>query len=313
MEFRDLRYFLAAAELGHLHKAAERIGRSQPALSKCIRRLEAELGAPLFEPAGRGIRLTALGASLAARARVVVRDMDQVLHEVTDLATGAAGHVRIGASPTAAEWLLPPLFRRVLARSPDLTFTVITGLGDSLRESLREGALDLIISPLMPNDRRGFASFPIVPDMMVPAARRTHPLLRPGVEMRDLVACGWVLPSESLPSTVWLNQAFEAQGLPPPRIQVETNSVLLLRRVIDSTDLLTFMSRKDLAVRNQAVLAELPVTKLRLRRHIGVLTAPERTLSPAAQAVLPILREIGRSSVETGTPKTTRKTLGRRV
>jgi DNA-binding transcriptional LysR family regulator len=49
MDARDLRYFIAIAETGHVHRAAERVGRSQPALSKCIRRLETEIGARLFD------------------------------------------------------------------------------------------------------------------------------------------------------------------------------------------------------------------------------------------------------------------------
>ncbi len=294
MEIRDLRYFLAAAELGQLHKAAERIGRSQPALSKCIRRLEAELGAKLFEPAGRGIRLTTVGQSLAARARILVQDMDRVLHEITGVASGMAGHVRIGSSPTAAEWLLPPLFQRMLTQSPSVSFTVTTGLGDMLRERLRNGALDIVVTPLMPADKREFASFPVVADVMVVAARHDHPLIRPGVQMRDLTGSGWLLPSNSLASTQWLKRAFESRGLPVPQVQVETNSVLLLRRVVGSTNLLTFMSRKDLAVHDRAMLAELPVAGLSLRRHFGVLTLSGRYISPAPQAVLPVLREVGR-------------------
>lgn len=294
MEIRDLRYFLAAAELGQLHKAAERIGRSQPALSKCVRRLEAELGAKLFEPAGRGIRLTIVGQSLAARARILVQDMDRVLHEITGVASGVTGHVRIGSGPTAAEWLLPPLFQRILMQSPGLRFSVTIGLGDVLREGLRNGTLDLVVTPLVAADKREFASFPVVADVMVVAARHDHPLIRPGVQMRDLTGFGWLLPSLSLASTQWLNRAFESRGLPVPQVQIETNSVLLMRRVVDSTQLLTFISRKDLPVQDGAMLAELPVAGLRLRRHFGVLTLSGRYISPAPQAILPVLREVGR-------------------
>lgn len=118
MDTRDLRYFIAAAESGHLHQAAERIGRSQPALSKCIRRLETELGARLFEPSGRGIKLTQVGHALLLRARLLLQGMQDTVREITDLAQGVAGHVRLGSGPTTAEWLLPSLFRRLLAKSP---------------------------------------------------------------------------------------------------------------------------------------------------------------------------------------------------
>ncbi|MFY9513411.1 MAG: LysR family transcriptional regulator, partial [Rubrivivax sp.] len=64
MDLRDLRYFETIAELEHMGLATQRLHRSQPALSSCLRRLEEECGAPLFEKAGRGIRLTAAGKVL---------------------------------------------------------------------------------------------------------------------------------------------------------------------------------------------------------------------------------------------------------
>jgi DNA-binding transcriptional LysR family regulator len=294
MELRDLRYFVAAAELGHLHKAAEQIGRSQPALSKCIRRLETELGSKLFEPDGRGVRLTALGQFLLTRARRLVRDMEDSLREITAMADGQVGHVRIGSGPTAAEWLLPQLFQAVLARNAGLTFAVSTGLGGVLRQSLREGRLDLVVSPLAVEDKREFSSFPIAADTLVVAARPGHPLLRPGVEMADLIEYGWLLPSETLASTVWLNRAFELRGLPTPQVRIETDTVILLRRVIRSTDLLTFISRQDLRSGDEVLLHEVDIADLILQRHIGVLTMPGRYMPPAVQTILPLLRRVGR-------------------
>jgi DNA-binding transcriptional LysR family regulator len=307
MEIRDLRYFLAAAEIGQLRKAAEQIGRSQPALSKCIRRLEAEVGAKLFEPAGRGIRLTAVGQSLLPRARTLVRGMQDVVREITEMAEGQAGHVRVGSGPTTAEWLLPDLFRAVLTQSPGVTFEVSTGLGGVLRQSLSDGKLDLVVSPLIPGDTPAFTAFAVAEDVMVVGARHGHPLLQRGtgsaegaiemakgaIEMRDLLESGWLLPSDSLASTIWLNRAFEAKGLPRPRLQVETDSVTLLRRVVARTDLLTFISRRDLVSGEEALLSEVVVPGLAMPRHLGALTVPGRYVPPAAQRLLLLLREMG--------------------
>ena len=69
LDLRDLRYFETIAELGHLGQAAKRVHRTQPALTSCVRRLEAAFGTPLFERVGRGIRLTPAGALLLARAQ----------------------------------------------------------------------------------------------------------------------------------------------------------------------------------------------------------------------------------------------------
>jgi DNA-binding transcriptional LysR family regulator len=294
MEIRDLRYFIAAAELGHMHKAAERIGRSQPALSKCIRRLETELGSKLFEPDGRGVRLTALGQFLLARARILVKDMEDALREISAMADGQVGHVRIGSGPTAAAWLLPRLFQSLLARNPGLTFAVSTGLGGMLRQNLRDGQLDLVVSPLNTADKREFTCFPVAVDTLVVAARPGHPLLRPDVEPSELAAYDWLLPAEALASSIWLNRAFELRNLPPPRVRIEADTVTMLRHVIRSTDLLTFISRQDLSSGSETLLVEVAIPELSLQRHIGVLTVPGRYLSPAARTVLPLLRAVGR-------------------
>jgi DNA-binding transcriptional LysR family regulator len=293
MDTRDLRYFIAAAETGHLHQAAERVGRSQPALSKCIRRLETELRARLFEPSGRGIRLTAVGAALLERARPLVQGMQDTVRDIAELAEGAAGHVRLGSGTTAAEWLLPELFRHLLSQSPGLTFEVTTGLGSVLRPALRERKLDLVITPLLDTDTTDFDAFAIAGDELVIAMRAGHPLDRPGVLPADLAPFGWLLPPDSLPSTAWLIRTLRSAGLPKPRIQIEADTVNVLRRVVTETDLLTFLSRRDLAYGGGTRLRALELPGLTMRRDMGALSLSGQHRAPAVERVLQMLRQIG--------------------
>ncbi len=295
MDTRDLRYFVAAAELGQLHRAAERVGRSQPALTKCIHRLESELGAKLFEREGRAIRLTAAGGALLASARGILRSIQDAVCEVSELSTGATGHVRIGCGSTMADWLLPTLFARLLEQSPGLNFQIATGVATVLRQSLREGKLDLVIGPLLGRDTEEFTSFAIADDTMVVAARAGHRLAGRQVSMPDLADCGWLLPGPFVISTHWLQLAFETQGLDVPHLQIETDTVLLLRRVIAQTELLTFISRRDLRPSSGVPLAEIDVPELRLRRDLGVLWRPGRYLSAVAQRLIGLLREEGKT------------------
>ena len=293
MDTRDLRYFIAAAETGHLHQAAERVGRSQPALSKCIRRLETELRARLFEPAGRGIRLTAVGAALLERARPLVQGMQDTVRDIAELAEGAAGHVRLGSGTTAAAWLLPELFRQLLSQSPGLTFEVTTGLGSVLRQALRERKLDLVITPLVDTDNVDFDAMAIAGDELVIAMRTGHPLDRPGVQPAELAPFRWLLPPDSLPSTAWLMRALQSIGLPKPRIQVEADAVNVLRRVVTETDLLTFLSRRDLAYGGGTRLCALDLPGLTLQRDMGALALRAHYHAPAVERVLQMLKQVG--------------------
>ena len=291
MDTRDLRYFIAAAEAGNLHQAAERIGRSQHALSKCIRRLEAEIGARLFEPEGRGIKLTQMGHVLLLRASALVDGLRDTVREITDMARGEAGHIRLGSGPTTAEWLLPRLLQRLLTTSPGLTFQVTTGLGDVLRQALRDGRLDLALTPLTDNDHAEFESFAIAEDRMVVAVRIGHPLDRMGLQPTDLAPFGWLLPAATLPSTTWLLRTLQSAGVPGPRIQVEADTVMMLRRVVGTTDLLTFLSQRDLAHGDGLTLRQLCVPDLTLHRHIGALSMRNRYAPPAISRVLAMLRD----------------------
>src|SRR5262245_30387113 len=143
MDLRDLRYFEAIAELEHLGRAAERLHRSRPALTKCIRRLEDSLGMALFERAGRGIRLTAAGQALKRRAKVLDVAMDDTLREIDAVARGASGHLRIGVAPTMAQYLLPGACREFLDTAKDVTITTLIGMSRFLRDALHAGEIDM--------------------------------------------------------------------------------------------------------------------------------------------------------------------------
>ncbi len=299
MDVRDLRYFIAAAELGQLHRAADRVGRSQPALSKSIARLEREVGAQLFHRAGRGIRLTSAGETLLAHARRLSQGLQEALRDAAQTARGETGHVRLGSSPTMADWLLPDVFRRMLEEAPRLTFSVTIGLGDALRKGLREGTLDLIVAPITPADAPEFAVESLADDVLVVAARPGHPLARRRkVGLAQLSDFRWMLPPDALASTLWLRGVFSSQGLPEPAVRVEVSAKTLLRRVLARTDLLTFLSRRDLGGDPTAALVEVDCPDLVMSRQFGMLSDASGYLSAAAARSATVLREEARKSLK---------------
>ena len=88
MELRDLEYFAAIAEYGHLGRAAEALGLSQPALSKCLRRLEKAVDAKLVMRTPKGVALTSVGAALRTHAKRLSLSLTDVVHEAADLSQG---------------------------------------------------------------------------------------------------------------------------------------------------------------------------------------------------------------------------------
>lgn len=287
LDLRDLRYFEAIAEAGHVGQAARAQHRSQPAMTGAIRRLEAKLGTPLFEKAGRGIRLTAAGQALHARARSLRIATAEAVREVADLGSGRAGMVRIGMVPTAARYLMPRLCARFLADSPDLVFKTFIANNDALLTTLRAGELDLAVNIAASGDA-DTASHAIFRDECVVVAPRTHPVFRTRAKLADLTKYGWLLGARTLATREWLEAVFRGHRLPPPAVRIEANHVLLLPALIEETGLLSFMSRRHLT--RGGGLREVALSETTMRREFALEYRKSSYLSPAALRVIEELR-----------------------
>ena len=291
MDLRDLTYFETIAELGHLGRAAQKLNRSQPALTKSIQRLEESFGTRLFQRDGRRIKLTPVGELLQARGKVLQQSIAQTQREVRDFASGAVGNIRLGCASTMAEYLLPKLTSALLQRAPDVTLKMVIGQDDLLRESMRSGQLDMIICGLITDDEQ-FESFAILQDEAVVIASKDHPIFAARYTMADLCGYRWVLPPAGVSSRKWLDQAFSAQGLPAPVVQIEANSIPLLPGLIERTSLLSFTARQTLEFgNNMQHLREVAVAHTTMKRTIGCAVRKGGYLSPAAQAMVQMLRD----------------------
>ena len=291
IDLRDLRYFETIAELQHIGKASERLNRTQPALSSCLRRLEDVFGSPLFEKAGRGIRLTDAGKVLLKWARRVRLDIDDARHEFDVFGKGLSGHIRIGLAPTAAQFLLPKAARQLIDQGPDISLRTVVGLIDSLKPLLRTGDIDLMIGTEQPNET-GFVSHFVAEDVVVVTANANHPIFKRKPKLSDLTAYRWALQPVGAPARDWLDHVFDKYHLGRPNVQVESTMLLALPALIAETSLLSFVSRLHLG-KNYAggQLKEVPVHEVNMTRRL-VLTYRENSfLSPACQRLVALLLE----------------------
>src|ERR1700690_682221 len=112
MELQQLRYFVAVAQLANFTRAAQKCFVAQPSLSQQIIKLEREFGGPLFDRTGRKVRLPDRGRALFDRAIGVLAAVDGAKRAMSE--EGDAGQISVGAIPTVAPYLLPPLLKRFL-------------------------------------------------------------------------------------------------------------------------------------------------------------------------------------------------------
>lgn len=295
LDLRDLRYFETIAETGHVGRAAKKLFRTQPALTGAVRRLEETLGTALFERAGRGIRLTAAGAALQARARALRIASEDAVREITELGQGLAGLIRIGTVPTVARFLLPPLCREYLKEAPGVTFKTVIGHNDVLRTALKAGELDVVVS-FSARAEGEIGSHTILEDDCVVVASRAHPIFRKRARMKDLLDYRWVLAGPTVATREWLDNAFHEHGLASPTVQIETNLILLLPPLIEQNNLLSFVSRRHLA--RGSPLKEVPLKETTMRRKFAVSYRKDSYLSPAANRCVEMLRTRGKELFE---------------
>ncbi len=296
LDLRDLRYFEAIAKAGHLGKAAALLHRSQPALTGCVRRLEEAVGTPLFEKAGRGIRLTAAGQALARRAQALRLAADDTLREIAEVGAGLSGQVRIGVLPTLARFLMPPLCRAFLQDAPKVQLRTVIAQNDVLATQLDGGEVDLIVTTAT-HPAPNLEIVPVLEDEAVVIASRSHPILRKArPRLKDLLDYRWVLAPPSVGTRQRIEQVFRDHGLPGPEVQIETNLILMMPTLIHQTELLTFTSRWHVALEDAgATLAEVRLPETTMPRRFDLVHRRDTYLSPAALRLIEVLRTKGRT------------------
>lgn len=145
---QQLRYLTAVADTLHFRRAADRCHVSQPTLSAQLAKLEAQLDTKLVERSRARVVLTPEGAEIAARARTVLREVDEITALAARSGDRFSGTIRVGVVQSLGSYLLPLVIPDLHAAHPQLKLYVREGLANELIEKLDDGALDLLFFPL---------------------------------------------------------------------------------------------------------------------------------------------------------------------
>ncbi len=195
MELHQLRYFAKVAELGHFTRAAEACGVSQPSISQAIAKLEEEVGKPLFERLGRGVRLTDAGVKLRDRASHIVRLVDEARATLTNAPD--AGRVVVAAIPTVAPYLLPQVLTTFANDCPESEVEVIEETTERAVGRVAAGEADLLVAA-MPIRHDGLHVEPLLTEELLAVMPAGHPLAsKPRVTLKELSAERFVLLNEA--------------------------------------------------------------------------------------------------------------------
>ncbi|PLP56430.1 LysR family transcriptional regulator [Mesorhizobium loti] len=143
IEIRLLRQFIAVAEELHFHRAAERLHMAQPPLSQAIRRLEAEIGAPLFVRNNRNVALTSAGISFLDTARTILETLDMGVEQARRVASGTSGSLKIVFVGTLHFNFLPKVVQAFRSRLPDVELMLREATTAEQVSTLKAGLADI--------------------------------------------------------------------------------------------------------------------------------------------------------------------------
>ena len=177
ISLRHIRYFLAVAEELHFRRAAERLNMAQPALSRSIKHLEAQLGVQLLERSNRRVRLTHAGTVFFSGCQDVLDTMESVIVRTNKATTGELGHLVVGYTDFAICGELPAILKDFHEQYPDISIEPEHGFTAGQLEKLKTEKLDFgfLTGPINHSD---FASTTVQDDPFIAVLYDSHPLAK---------------------------------------------------------------------------------------------------------------------------------------
>ncbi len=236
MKLNQLNALIKVADAGSIQAAARALFVTQPAVSRAIRDLEVELGTLLIKRSTKGVSLTPAGTVLLQRARVASQALSLAAQEIASMRSGSAVGLVIGAAPIAMETFLGPAVQKFLALYPDVRLSLLEMRPDAIRESLRNGRIDVGFGHLV--DR--FPEFQHQPLCRFPTtimARKSHPLPI-DAQAGDFERAEWIFRSPELE----IDEIFTRNSLNPPLRYTLCTSNPLSRQLLLNRDLLIMVT-----------------------------------------------------------------------
>jgi len=291
MELSQIEFFVTVVEEGGFSKAAERVFRTQPAVSIAIRRLEEEIGASLFERSQKAPVLTAAGELFYDYARRILALRDQALGVLGELRSLERGRVRIGANESTSLYLLPHLILQYRSQYPNVMVEIFRHVSDRLPREVLDRNVDFALMAYEPVDNE-LESFPVLRDKLVLIVHPEHPLAsRKSVKVEELGQESFLAHNVKTGSRYRVTETF-AQHHTPLNITLELATIETIKRFVQLKIGVAFVPRMCVEEElERGTLKSIPVEDLVYERKLFATYRRGIELSDAAAAFLKILRQ----------------------
>lgn len=241
MTLTQLEYIVSLDDHRHFSLAAAGSFVTQPTLSMQIHKLEEELGIKIFDRTKQPVIPTEIGAGIIAQARVVLREAAQVRQLIDEQKDTLSGELRLGIIPTLAPYVLPPLYKAMREKYPQLNLLIKESITEEIVQDLKNNRLDcsIVVTPLNEPGIREDVLF--YEELFVYVSRKNA-----------LSTKKYVLASDIDPNQLWLleeGHCFRSQILNLCELRkrgdfhfkYETGSLETLKRMVDKSDGITIL------------------------------------------------------------------------
>lgn len=291
MDLKRLRYFVSVGELGSFTLAARRLGIAQPALSRHIRQLESECGAPLLRRNGRGAQLSEVGRLVYEQARSLLEQVERLETGLMAAKGAPAGNVVLGMPPSVCMILVEPLFHRVRQAFPGIRLHICEGFSGDVREWLVGGRLDIGVLYHSERAPNLIGSHLLVEDMFLcGAASAGGEEEEPTIALAEALKRPLILPGRPHGLRILVDSACAEAGLAPD-VVLELDSMATIKSLVRGSDAATILPY--CGVYREVELGHLSARRIVTASITRTLVAAESTRrpkTPATTAVVKCLR-----------------------
>lgn len=292
LRMRQLYLLVALHETRNVSHTAEKMGVTQPGLSKWLGELEKDLNVKLFKRNARGLTPTEFCTALVGHARAIIGELDRTQVTIRQMALGASGNLVVGTTPTVATGVVPRAAAHFRKRFPDAFLNIIENRLDELLPQLREGKVDLVVTRTdQARLDAGMRCDILYPEQIRIVVGVGHPLARRRkVDWADVMRYPWVIPPQVSPIRRELEHELALAGQPQPRYRVETGSTLVIVTLLQDGNLISPMSSRLMAYfQGLGQVVPLPLPYLR-EGNVGVIRRRDTEESPMLTSFMEGLR-----------------------
>ncbi|MFL3654090.1 MAG: LysR family transcriptional regulator [Halioglobus sp.] len=285
MDTQNLRAFLLVAESGSFSEAAKKLHLTQPAVSKRVAQLEAQLNVSLFDRIGRRISITEAGEALLPHARAVHLELQAAQQSVRDLAGEVRGRLRLATSHHIGLHRLPPLLSFFSKAYPAVQLDIDFMDSEQAYKLTLQGEIELAVVTLAPSPVINVITRPIWLDPLdFMVQEGTQLTQKKTLGLKELSQHPAILPALNTYTGQIVKSLFEQRSL-PMQIAITTNYLETIRMMASVGLGWTVLPR---SMRDPS-LATLPIRDARIERTLGAIHHEGRSLSRAAQAFIEAL------------------------